>query len=68
MAPVTCFSACPFLAENKRLEQQKQELVLAFKKAMKLVDVLKRQKLHLEAAALLDISGRELMQAMDLGK
>ncbi|GAB4821196.1 hypothetical protein N2152v2_008242 [Parachlorella kessleri] len=56
------------VAEAKRLEQQKLELVLAFRKAMKLVDVLKRQKLHLEAAALLDISGKELMQAMELGK
>lgn len=56
------------LAENKRLEQQKHELVSAFKKAMKLVDVLKRQKLHLEAACLLDVAGKELVQAMDLGK
>ena len=31
------------------------------------VDVLRRQKLHLEAAALLDISSVELMKAMDLG-
>lgn len=59
-----CLNQC--LADNKRLEKQKQELVLAFKKAMKLVDVLKRQKLHLEAASLLDISGKELMQAMEL--
>lgn len=35
---------------------------------MKLVDVLKRQKLHLEAACLLDVSGRELLAAMELGK
>jgi hypothetical protein len=47
---------------------QKQELVLAFKKAGRLIDVMRRQKVHLEAAALLQVSSRELADALQQGQ
>lgn len=37
---------------------------MALRKAGKLIDVLRRQKVHLEAAALLQVSSRELAEAL----
>ncbi|KAL4857931.1 Testis-expressed protein 9 [Chlorella vulgaris] len=56
------------VAENRQLGAQKQELVLAFKKAGRLIDVMRRQKVHLEAAALLQVSSRELADALQQGQ
>ena len=39
------------LAENKVLKKQREELILAFKKQLKLMDLLKRQKVRVPQEA-----------------
>ncbi|XP_008299627.1 testis-expressed protein 9 isoform X2 [Stegastes partitus] len=56
------------LAENKMLKKQKAELIVGFKKQLKLIDILKRQKMHFEAAKLLSFTEDEFMTALDWGK
>ncbi|EKF30970.1 hypothetical protein MOQ_005198 [Trypanosoma cruzi marinkellei] len=51
-----------------KLVAEKDELLNCLRKQSMLLDVLKRQKLHLEAAILIDISERELGRYFDVAR
>ncbi|KAJ3206398.1 Golgin sub A member 2 [Dinochytrium kinnereticum] len=52
-------------ADNKKLVKQKAEMITIFRKQNQLIDVLKRQKMHLESATLLKITEDEFVKALN---
>ena len=55
------------LRKIKLLERQRSDLLMAFKKQMKLIDVLKRQRVHAEAAKLLQFTEENFVKVLDWG-
>lgn len=52
----------------KIAEKQKLNLTLLIKKQAQLIDVLKRQKLHLEAAKVLELTEKDFTKCLELSK
>ncbi|CAK4218211.1 unnamed protein product [Aphanomyces euteiches] len=53
------------LKDHQRLEKQKADLIAAFKLQIHLIDVLKRQKLHLETAKMLSFIEDEFTKTLE---
>lgn len=53
--------------ENRVLIKHKNELLAAFRKQLKLIDILKKQKVHLEAAKVLQFAENTFAKALDIG-
>lgn len=51
--------------QNQVLVSQNKDLLIAFKKQLKLIEILKRQKLHVQAARVLNFSEEEFVKAME---
>jgi hypothetical protein len=58
-------TASASVARIKALEKQRNDLIAAFRKQMKLIDILKRQKMHIEASRLLAFTEEEFMKTLD---
>mmetsp|Transcript_9316 Transcript_9316/g.13838 ORF Transcript_9316/g.13838 Transcript_9316/m.13838 type:complete len:366 (+) Transcript_9316:36-1133(+) len=55
------------IKQIQSLERQRSDIFNAFKKQMKLIDILKRQKLHAEAAKVLSFTEEEFVKVLDWG-
>jgi len=53
------------VAQVRSLERQRAELLTAFKKQMKLIEIMKRMKVHTEAAKLLEFTEEEFVKVLD---
>ncbi|KAG0430862.1 hypothetical protein HPB47_022319, partial [Ixodes persulcatus] len=54
--------------KNQQLEKQKADLLALIKKQMKLIDVLKRQKIHLESTRIIQFTEDELIHLFGMDK
>lgn len=52
--------------ENKRLQKQKADILIGFKRQNQLIELLKRQKMHLEAAKLLSFTEQDFIKALNI--
>ena len=52
----------------QNLQKQRSELFVVIKKQMKLIDILKQQRAHVEATALLNIKERDFLKEVSIGK
>ena len=53
---------------NKKLLQQRQDLLAGFKKQQKLIEILKKQKLHMELAKMLNFTEEEFAKSLEMGE
>lgn len=53
---------------NKKLLQQRADLLAGFKKQQKLIEVLKKQKLHMELAKMLHFTEEEFAKSLEMGE
>lgn len=56
------------LEKNQQLEKQKADLLALIKKQMKLIDILKKQKIHLESTRIIQFTEDELIHVFGIDK
>ena len=54
-------------ADNRQLQRQKEDIAAAFRKQLKLIDVIRRQRLHLESARALTVSEEQFSRILSAG-